>query len=139
MSRCIFEDETIRRASAESARIPCARSEKQGGRSLVLLSTRYKVTDGLYSLVRRLMIPLAAVFVGILQHSHSTGFRSGATARIIFPPSRSAYGFKIGCGIVVPASRAHRGAPFASRAASLDNRVASCCFDLAPKLLARKL
>lgn len=67
-----------------------------------LLSTRYKVTDGLYSLVRRLMIPLAAVFAGILQHSHSTGFRSGATARIIFPPPRSAYGFKIGCSIVVP-------------------------------------
>ena len=36
-----------------------------------------------YRLGRRLMIPLAAVFAGILQHSHSTGFRFGATVRII--------------------------------------------------------
>jgi len=43
-----------------------------------------------YRLGRRLMIPLAAVFAGILQHSHSTGFRSGATARIISRPPRSA-------------------------------------------------
>lgn len=37
-----------------------------------------------YRLARRLMIPLAAVFAGILQHSHSTGFCSGATARALF-------------------------------------------------------
>jgi len=31
------------------------------------------------------MIPLAAVFAGILQHSHSTGFCSGALRAHYFP------------------------------------------------------
>lgn len=48
-----------------------------------LLSTRYKAAMG-YRPARRLMIPRAAVFTGILQHSHSTGFCSGATARALF-------------------------------------------------------
>ncbi|EZA57690.1 hypothetical protein X777_00790 [Ooceraea biroi] len=38
-----------------------------------------------YRLGRRLMIPLAAVFAGILQHSHSTGFCSGALRAHYFP------------------------------------------------------
>lgn len=61
-----------------------------------------------YRLGRRLMIPLAAVFAGILQHSHSTGFRSGATARIISRPLRSAAsaaGSKSGAVVVVGTSR----------------------------------
>lgn len=140
-------------------RIPYSRREKQRGCSLEFLSTRYKVTDGLYSLVRRLMIPLAAVFADILQHSHSTGFRSGATARIIFPPPRSAYGygFEIGCSIasrrVVPLHLECIGERFSFVSLSTvlrirtlgpwvwtDNHAARIfrCLDFAPKLSVRE-
>lgn len=85
--------ESSRRSLARGNRGFRARNEKRGGRSLEVLSTRYKAAMG-YRLGRsRLMIPLATVFAGILQHSHSTGFCSGAAlraARIIFPPPSTA-------------------------------------------------
>lgn len=79
------------RSRAKFQRVSVARETKNSERvcSLELLSTRYKAAMG-YRLGRRLMIPLVAVFAGILQHSHSTGFRSGATARIISRPRSGA-------------------------------------------------